>query len=165
MRSARLLAATFATAAGLAAGAAPASAASAPPWYQLITDINHVRATHGVRPVVLSLGLSDTARGHSIDMMWRGYFGHTSPAGSTFVGRIMRSSWVRFGAWSAGETLAWGVGSSGDPAAVVQGWLASPEHRAVMLSPTYGMIGIGRVTGDFMHHDDAAVWTVDWGHR
>jgi uncharacterized protein YkwD len=41
----------------------------------------------------------------------------------------------------------------------------SPEHRAILLSPLYRLVGIGRAQGRFMGHADAEVWTADWGHR
>ena len=48
---------------------------------------------------------------------------------------------------------------------VVQAWLKSPEHRAIMLSSRYHLVGIGRAYGTFLGHPGASVWTVDWGHR
>jgi uncharacterized protein YkwD len=48
---------------------------------------------------------------------------------------------------------------------VVDMWLRSPEHRAILLSPLYRFVGIGRARGRFMGHSDADIWTADWGHR
>jgi uncharacterized protein YkwD len=98
-------------------------------------------------------------------MLWRGYFGHTSPTGSTLTYRVMSSGFVTYGQWWAGETLAWGCGGYGDPATVVKEWMHSPEHRAILLSPRYHFVGIGRSYGTFLGQPGAAVWTVDWGHR
>jgi uncharacterized protein YkwD len=44
-------------------------------------------------------------------------------------------------------------------------WLASPEHRANLLSPSWGWVGIGRRSGRFLGYRGAVVWTVDFGHR
>jgi uncharacterized protein YkwD len=41
----------------------------------------------------------------------------------------------------------------------------SPEHRAILLSPLFHLVGIGRAHGTFKGHSHAAVWTADWGHR
>jgi uncharacterized protein YkwD len=98
-------------------------------------------------------------------MLAREYFAHTSPTGSTLYQRIVRSGFVTYGSWSAGETLAWGTGSYGSAAGVVSMWLQSPEHRAILLSPSYRFVGIGRAYGTFLGHAGAAVWTADWGHR
>ena len=44
-------------------------------------------------------------------------------------------------------------------------WLNSPEHRAIILSSRYHLVGIGRAYGTFLGYPGASVWTVDWGHR
>ena len=65
---------------------------------------------HGLAPVRHAPGLDKTAQSHSADMVARHYFAHTSPTGSTLFDRINRSGFTRYGAWWAGETLAWGRG-------------------------------------------------------
>jgi uncharacterized protein YkwD len=145
-------------------GAATARAARAP-WYPLFQAINRARAKHHLRPVAASPRLHLAARHHSSDMLSRDYFGHTSPTGSTLYDRIVHSGFLTDGTWWAGETLAWGTGTSGDPAVVVDMWLNSPEHRAILLSPLYRFVGIGRAKGRFQGQSDADIWTADWGHR
>ena len=43
----------------------------------------------------------------------------------------------------AGENLAWGTGSRGTARGIVAAWLASPEHRANLLRPSFARVGIG----------------------
>ena len=157
-----VVAATLLLAAGL--GTATARAANTP-WNPLFRAINNVRRTHGLRPVAASPRLHWAARHHSNDMVVHHYFAHTSPYGSTLYGRIMSSGFLTYGYWEAGETLAWGTGFDGTPAGVVQMWMHSPEHRAILLSPLFRFVGIGRAQGTFMGRAHAAVWTADWGHR
>ena len=157
-----VVAATLLLAAGL--GTATARAANTP-WNPLFRAINDVRRAHGLRPVAASPRLHWAARHHSNDMVVHHYFAHTSPYGSTLYGRIMSSGFLTYGYWEAGETLAWGTGFDGTPAGVVQMWMHSPEHRAILLSPLFRFVGIGRAQGTFMGHAHAAVWTADWGHR
>jgi uncharacterized protein YkwD len=133
--------------------------------HRLIERINHVRAEHGLAPLRNSLGLHRAAQRHSADMVDRDYFAHTSPSGSTLYLRIERSGIRSYGQWWAGETLAWGTGSYGSVRATVRMWLHSPEHRAILLSSRYRLIGIGRATGRFLGYGDAVVWTADFGHR
>jgi uncharacterized protein YkwD len=154
--------ATLALAAGL--GAATAGAATTP-WYPLFQAINNVRRSHGLRPVAPSPRLHWAARHHSNDMLVHHYFAHTSPWGSTLYSRILSSGFLTYGYWQAGETLAWGTGFDATPAGVVQMWMHSPEHRAILLSPLFRFVGIGRAQGRFLGHAGAAVWTADWGHR
>ncbi len=145
-------------------GAGPAQAAT-PQWMALFRAINKVRASHGLHPIAISTRLHVAARRHSHDMLWRGYFAHTSPTGSTLTQRILNSGFLTFGYWEAGETLAWGTGSAGTPAGVVNMWMHSPEHRAILLSPSFTRIGISRACGHFLGHVGACVWTADWVER
>jgi uncharacterized protein YkwD len=57
--------------------------------------------------------------------------------------------------------LSWGTGSYALAPSVVQRWLASPPHRALLLSPSFDRIGIGVAHGRFLGLDGAAVWTAD----
>jgi uncharacterized protein YkwD len=150
----------------LAAWLGTASArAATPPWSPLFRAINTVRRTHGLRPVVASPRLHWAARHHSADMLVHQYFSHTSPWGSTLYHRIVSSGFRTYGYWEAGETLAWGTGFDSTPAGVVQMWMHSPEHRAILLSPLFRFVGLGRAHGSFKAHANAVVWTADWGHR
>jgi uncharacterized protein YkwD len=98
-------------------------------------------------------------------MILRDYFAHTSPSGRTVFDRIVNSGFVAGYSWSAGETLAWGVGPMATPTTVVRLWLASPEHRAILLSRTWRWVGISRACGRFLGHVGACVWTADWVRR
>jgi uncharacterized protein YkwD len=164
MRTGRRVIALVAVAGVLGAAAGPAQAGT-PQWVYLLRAINKVRVAHGLRPMTPSQRLRVAARRHSHDMMWRHYFAHTSPTGSTLTHRVIASGFVTYGQWWAGETLAWGTGSYGKPDSVVNAWMHSPEHRAILLSSRYHLLGIGCAYGTFLGHPGASVWTVDWGHR
>ena len=61
--------------------------------------------------------------------------------------RIKASGWVPNGSWSAGENIAWGSGSLGTPASIVDGWMHSAGHRANILNGAFTQIGIGVAGG------------------
>jgi uncharacterized protein YkwD len=149
----------------LATAASPALAGGRVYRHRLLVVINEVRVEHGLAPLRSSRGLHRAAQRHSSDMVERDYFSHTSPTGSTLYHRILTSGFVVWGNWSAGEDLAWGTGTYSTPRATVRMWLASPEHRAILLSSHYKLIGIGRSTGSFLGYAGAVVWTADFGHR
>jgi uncharacterized protein YkwD len=132
--------------------------------HRLYLAINEVRAAHGLRGLHISTSLRAVAQRHSNDLVARNYFGHTSPTGSTLYSRIVNSSFPRVGQWWAGEDLAWGTGTIGSPRYTIKMWLASPEHRAILLSSRYTLVGVGRATGRFQGYSGAVVWTVDFGH-
>ena len=80
--------------------------------------------------------LRNVARAHSADMFARGYFSHINPDGENPFYRI---SAAEINYLSAGENLAL--------AQTLQiahtGLMNSPGHRANILNPTFGRVGIG----------------------
>jgi len=150
------------------AAIAPRSASAAtapPPRTALLYRINEIRVGHGLDRVYPSLRLQRAAAHHTDDMMVRDYFAHTSPSGSTVLTRIEHTGFVAGYAWLGGETLAWGTGASAAPRATVAAWLASPEHRAIMLSPKFHWVGISRTCGTYRGQPSTCVWTADWVKR
>ena len=71
--------------------------------------------------------------------------------------------------WSVGEALLASPGTTADPAAVVEAWLESPPHRAIILSPTWRDAGIGALyTADAPREfgdTETIVVTADFGLR
>jgi uncharacterized protein YkwD len=146
-------------------GVASSSAATLKPRTVMLEKLNAVRAQHGLAAVRPSLLLRLAAKRHSDDMVVRDYFAHTSPGGATLYDRITKSGFVAGYSWEGGETLAWGTGVLAKPGYTVKAWLASPEHRAILLSSTWTRIGISRACGSFLGHTGACVWTADWVKR
>jgi uncharacterized protein YkwD len=146
-------------------GTAVAMGTTLRPRTVMLEKLNQVRGLHGLGAVRPALPLRLAALRHSDDMLSREYFSHTSPSGGTLFDRITRSGFVTGYAWEAGETLAWGAGVPGKPGRVLTAWLHSPEHRAILLSPTWSRIGISRACGRFLGHTGACVWTADWVKR
>lgn len=145
--------------------AGTSSAATLTPRAALLYRINQARAAHHLPPVRPTRRLQVASARHTDDMMTRGYFAHTSPSGSTLYRRIVRSGFVSGYSWLGGETLAWGTGSLATPRSTVRAWLASPEHRAIVLSSDFHWVGISRTCGEYKGHAGACVWTADWVKR
>jgi uncharacterized protein YkwD len=81
-------------------------------------------------------------------MVARHYFAHTSLGGATLTDRIRRAGYLPSqGRWSAGEILAWASGSQATPRGLVDAWMASPEHRRILLDPKFSDVGVGVVAG------------------
>lgn len=124
---------------------------------QMVATINVTRKARGLPPVRIARPIHRIALQHSDSMATRHYFAHTSPSGVTLKDRILRSGFVQGYYWRGAETLAYGYRSA---KATVRAWLGSSEHRAVLLSPTFQWVGIGRA---FRH--GTAYWTADWVRR
>ncbi len=132
--------------------------------------INAIRAEHGLKPLARSPELAAIALGHSRDMAGRGYFSHDSPegvqpheraeaagftcrvpvGGNKYQGigenifqitayesirRTVRQGQVseRYN-WFAPQAMA---------GKIVQGWMNSPPHRAVILNRHFSKAGLG----------------------
>jgi uncharacterized protein YkwD len=147
------------------AGVGTAAATTMKPRAALRLAINAVRQHYGLGAVQPSSLLHAVALRHSDDMILRDYFAHTSPSGQTVGDRIVGSGFVNGYSWMGGETLAWGTGTLAGPVSTVKAWLGSPDHRAILLSPSWTRIGISRACGHFLGHVGACVWTADWVER
>lgn len=102
--------------------------------------VNQERIKAGRSPLVFDNKLRDIARAHSTDMFKRGYFSHYSPEGKTVADRALNAS-VDF--LIIGENLAYAPSVE----LAHQGLMNSEGHRANILSPDYGKIGIGVIDG------------------
>ena len=138
---------------GPAAGAQARTLTS--PEASLLQTMNAVRMSHGLAPLRLDVRLLRAARGHSADMMRHQYFAHGSVAGRVLAQGARGPVF--------GEDLAWGTGVTAQW--VVNQWLASPPHRAVLLRPGFRRIGVGFSFGSFAGHGGAAVVTADFAGR
>ncbi|MDX6452040.1 MAG: hypothetical protein QOH16_2089 [Gaiellaceae bacterium] len=111
----------------------------------VLSELNTIRAQHGLQPVKVSARLTASAAQHSAEMGADGYFEHTSHDGTAFWKRI--DHWYGssgYGYWSVGENLLWSSPQV-DPAGALQLWMNSPEHRANILTARWREIGISAV--------------------
>jgi uncharacterized protein YkwD len=107
---------------------------------RMLEMVNAERAAQGIPPLAADPELAEVARAHSRDMFARGYFSHVNPDGQEPFDR-MRQANVRF--LAAGENLAL---AQTLPSAH-QGLMNSPGHRANILRPQFGRVGIGVLDG------------------
>lgn len=107
---------------------------------EMLDLINEERAREGLSPLVMDEQLVDVARNHSEDMFERGYFAHVTAEGITPFDR-MRAAGVDYQV--AGENLAHAATLS----IAHTGLMNSPGHRANILRPEFGRVGIGIMDG------------------
>jgi uncharacterized protein YkwD len=132
----------------LALAAVPAARASSPRMDGLeraiVRSIDHRRAHHGLGPVRGSRSLARAADFHTREMLHGNYFAHPSRNGGSFATRIHRFTRAR----AVGETLAWAAHCGRHAGRrIVSMWMHSPPHRAILLSPVFHRVGIGRREG------------------
>src|SRR6185437_764171 len=107
---------------------------------QMLDLVNQERRAAGLNTLEPDPELTEVARKHSADMFVRGYFAHDTPEGRSPFDR-MHDANVRF--ITAGENLALA------PTIPVahSGLMHSPGHRANILRPQFGRVGIGVMDG------------------
>ena len=107
---------------------------------EMLKLVNAERKAAGLGALAADPELTEVARRHSTDMFARGYFAHDTPEGLDPFDRI-REAKVRF--QTAGENLA--LAQSVQVAH--RGLMNSPGHRANILRPQFGRLGIGIMDG------------------
>jgi uncharacterized protein YkwD len=111
----------------------------------VLAAINVFRTQNHLPTLRLSTPLNTAAREHSQQMATQGYFAHESADGSAFWKRIQRfypSGSMRY--WSVGENLLWSSPDV-DASRALELWLASPEHRANLMTAKWREIGVSAV--------------------
>src|SRR5207248_10463897 len=116
---------------------------------QLVTaQINVVRRSHRLPRLVVSAQLGQAGREHARQLALAGYFSHdwsdATPFG-TWIRRFYPVGSAR--RWSAGENLAWATPEVTAKQAVEM-WVASPEHRRILLDRSWRQIGLAAIRAD-----------------
>jgi uncharacterized protein YkwD len=106
----------------------------------MLALVNAERQKQGLKPLQADAEATQVARAHSRDMFARGYFSHITPQGEDPFERMRRGG-LKFRA--AGENLA----LARTLPMAHQGLMDSPGHRANILRPAFGRVGIGIVDG------------------
>ena len=125
--------------------------------------VNAERAAKRLPALREAPALRRAADAHARDMVVRSYFAHVSPSGSTLTDRARRAG---YGGFTLGEDIGWGTEELGTPAAIVDAWMHSPPHRAVILHPRFRDIGVGVNLGiPEDRSGPGAVYVIDLGRR
>lgn len=110
---------------------------SASPAEQLLWYINEARRLHGLPALAYNYELSIAAQMHTVDMAGNPEIMHDGSDGSRPAERQRRYGYP--GSYG-GEAVAWGWES---PVPVVEFWVNSPPHRALILNPAATEVGVG----------------------
>jgi uncharacterized protein YkwD len=106
--------------------------------------VNTERAEHDEEPLQPNADLEAAAQSHGSEMLRLDYFDHVAPSGVTPVDRVRETGYIPNAevGYVVGENLAWGTLSLSTPEAIVDAWIASPEHLANILEANYRETGI-----------------------
>ena len=107
---------------------------------EMLIMVNKERKKEGLKPVVADPELTEVARKHSKDMFARGYFSHYSPEKASLFDRMGEAN-ITYK--MAGENLALAPTLQ----MAHKGLMDSPGHRANIMRPGFGRLGIGILDG------------------
>lgn len=107
---------------------------------EMLTLLNKERKANGLRELTLDDKLIKVGEAHCRNMFAEGYFSHNTPDGKTPFDR-MNAAGINF--LIAGENLA--LAPTVNEA--FAGLMDSPGHKANMLSPEFGRVGIAVIDG------------------
>ncbi len=110
---------------------------------QMIHLINSIRSSRGLQLLNPNPVLNSIARSRSQDMLSRNYFSHYTPEGKNIF-NILVENGIMY-AYGAENLSQASPPSWGSPEAVVNNWMSSGAHRANMLNPHFGQLGLGVV--------------------
>lgn len=107
---------------------------------QMLVMLNIEREKRSLKPLQADPEIAVVARKHSEDMFLRGYFSHYTPERVDPFERMHKGN-IRF--YIAGENLA----LSQTLQLAHKGLMESPGHRANILNPAFGRVGIAVLDG------------------
>jgi hypothetical protein len=122
--------------------------------------INQERRTRGLYPYRVNVILETIALAHNVYMRDNDCFDHVCPGEATMPERACSAGYEPYG-WGdcyVAETIAAGYTT---PATVVEGWMNSSGHRAILLDDKLREIGVSYVTGGSW----GTYWTADFGSQ
>lgn len=125
---------------------------------EVVQLVNQHRTSRGLAPLTVTTPLTDAAVWKSRHMARYQYMQHADPAPPVARSVGERLSACGYPAASAGwgENIAYGYATA---AAVMQGWLNSPGHRANIENPSFRAIGVGAATSSA----GLVYWTQEFG--
>lgn len=109
---------------------------------EVLQLVNLERGAADLPPVVVNTALEKVAADYACRMIEYGFFAHEDPLNGRRPGDRAISG--KYAYYSIGENLAAGQHT---PAEVMEAWMASPSHRAVILDERWKEIGVAVRTG------------------
>lgn len=139
--------------------AAPAAPTELSPARFLI-ETNAARTEQGLPSLALNETLNAAAARKAADMVAAGYWDHFRPSDNKAPWDFMKESGYDYSV--AGENLARGFKTA---AGITAAWMASPTHRANLLSEKYDEVGFAVVEGLDENGEPALITVQFFGSR
>jgi uncharacterized protein YkwD len=110
----------------------------------ILCIVDEIRASTHLAPLHANRALGTVASSQVTTMVRWDYFGDVRPTGQTPMSLVAVTPYPAHAAdVSVGQNIAWGTGGDTTPERIVASWMASPPHRANILSAAYRDAGVG----------------------
>jgi uncharacterized protein YkwD len=131
--------------------------------------VNGIRAADELGPLHSNHELARVASGEAHQLVTLDYFADVSPTGVTPLAMITAARYPRPARpFSYGQNLAWGTEAGATPASIVEAWMASPPHRAIILEPAFrdvGVAALASVPAAKAQGHPGATYAMEFGRR
>jgi len=124
-----------------AASVSPSLAEAGSIEQRAFEQTNHVRVQNGLPALEWDTDACRMARSHSESMFRLNYFSHVTPDGLRLRDRARAAGILTFKVLA--ENIAYNQGYEDPGAFAVERWMASPKHRANILSTEFRAMAIG----------------------
>lgn len=105
--------------------------------------VNAVRASYHLQPLRANRQLAKVATSQVATMIRWDYFADVRPTGQTPMSLVGVTRYPAHTAgFAVGQNIAWGTASFASPEHIVAEWMASPPHRAIILTAAYRDAGV-----------------------
>jgi uncharacterized protein YkwD len=105
--------------------------------------VNGVRASYRLHPLRANRQLAKVATSQVATMIRWDYFADVRPTGQTPMSLVGVTRYPAHSAgFAVGQNIAWGTSSFASPEHIVAEWMASPPHRAIILTAAYRDAGV-----------------------
>ncbi|HEX5851760.1 MAG TPA: CAP domain-containing protein [Solirubrobacteraceae bacterium] len=105
--------------------------------------VDQIRRARGLPRLHPNGALGSVASSQVVTMVRSDYFADIRPSGQTPLALVGVTSYPdHTEAVAVGQNIAWGTGGLATPAHIVAAWMASPPHRANILSREYRDAGV-----------------------
>lgn len=128
--------------------------------HNLGIEVNRVRVKRGLSLLKVDSYLLTAAQGHVADMAINNFVSHIGSDGSSYIDRVRR---LGSDIPPSGEIICKGPGGKNRIENVVQGWINSPGHAAILFDPNQEYMGIAchlrteKIPGNY--------WLVNFSYR
>ena len=131
--------------------------------------VNSIRAAHGLRPLRANRPLGKVAGSQVGTMVRWDYFADVRPSGQTPLSLVSVTRYPAHTAgYAVGQNIAWGTGTFASPEHIVAEWMASPPHRAIILTGYYRDAGVAvepALPGILRAGESGATYAMEFGVR